>query len=376
MPSHYLDHAATTPLRPGVWAAMEPYASDVFGNPSSSHRWGREARKALETARERVAAVLKVSSREVLFTRGGTEANNLAIQGCVRASGSAGPIVISAIEHPAVSDCAAFLPNPVVWLPCRHPTGVDLGALDEALQHDPALVSVMWVNNETGDVLPVPEIAQRCAEAGIPAHSDAVQAVGKLPMDLSAVPLSFMTLTAHKFGGPKGTGALFVRSGTALDPLYHGGGQERKLRPGTSDVAGAVGLATALESATQEVEQKAAAMRALRNRLEHELLERFPNGTVHTAGGDRAPHIVNFGVPGQDRSVLLAALDLAGVAASGGSACSSGATGPSPIIAALYGDDHPLTAVRFSMGWTTTESDLKAAVQALVQVTNQVAAVR
>lgn len=368
MQSYYLDHAATTPIRPGVWAAMEPYASDVFGNASSSHRWGREARKALEKARERVAAVLGVRANEVLFTRGGTEANNMAVQGCLRASGREGALVVSSLEHPAIRDPAHKAKLPVTTIPCRAVGGFDFEALDAALEARPALVSVMWVNNETGDILPVPEIAERCLAADVIAHSDAVQAVGKVPTRLDVVPLSMMTLTAHKFGGPKGTGALFVRSGTPLDALYFGGGQERQLRPGTSDVSGAVGLATALELACADMEEHTRALTALRERMERLLKERFPDGVVHTAGGERAPHIVNFGVPNQDRSVLLAALDLAGIAASGGAACSSGAIGPSPIIAALYGDDHPFTAVRLSVGWTSTEAEVDAAVAALVAV--------
>lgn len=366
MNAHYLDHAASTPLRPGVWDAMEPVAASAYGNASSGHRWGRQARKALEDARARVAAVLRVEAREVLFTRGGTEADNLAVQGCARAR-SGGPTVISAIEHPAIRETARAT-GPCVEVPCRASEGIDLDALWAALDNDPTLVSVMWVNNETGDVLPVPAIAERCAERRVPCHSDAVQAVGKIDVRLDQVPLSMMTLTGHKFGGPKGTGALFVRSGSPVEALYFGGGQERGLRPGTSDVAGAVGFALALELAVRHLDDEARRLTQLRDRLERSLVERFPDGAVHTLGAERAPHIVNFGIPGQDRSVLLAALDLAGIAASGGSACSSGASGPSPIVAAMYGHDHPLTAVRLSLGWSTTENDIDAAVAALDSV--------
>ncbi len=369
METHFLDHASTTPMRPGVWEAMEPHASDVFGNASSSHRWGRAARHALEQARERVAAVLGCLPREILLTRGGTEANNMAIQGCLRANGREGAVVISAIEHPAVRETALACSHPCTTIPCTAEGGFQFDALDAALSKDPAMVSVMWVNSETGDVLPVPEIARKCVEREVPVHTDAVQAVGKIPVRLDEVPVSMLTLTAHKFGGPKGTGALFIRSGTTIGPLYFGGGQERSLRPGTSDVAGAVGLATALEAATSELAAESLRLTALRDRLEGALLGRFPEGTLHTAGGLRAPHVVNFGLPKQDRSVLLAALDLAGIAASGGSACASGVSGPSPVIAALYGEDHDLTAVRFSLGWTTSELDVDAAVEGLSQAT-------
>ncbi len=368
MEYHYLDHAATTPMRPGVWAAMEPYASEAFGNASSSHRWGRAARRGLEQSRERVAAILHASPREILFTRGGTEANNLALLGCVRASGRKGAVVTSDIEHPAVRDPALTLERSCVRVPCRPDGGFSMDALGSALEADPAIVSVMWVNNETGDVLPVPAIAEACDDRGVPVHSDAVQAMGKIPVRLDQVQLSMMTLTAHKFGGPKGTGALFIRTGTPLGALYFGGGQERTLRPGTSDVAGAVGLAAALELATANLAERAIFLCGLRDRLEGALRQRFPEGALHHMGGERAPHIVNFGLPNQDRSVLLAALDMAGVGASGGSACASGASGPSPVIAALFGDDHPLTAVRFSLGWTTTEHEVDAAVQALAKI--------
>lgn len=345
---------------------MEPVASAHYGNASSSHRWGREARKVLEDARARVAEVLRVDPREILFTRGGTEADNLAIQGCARARSGSG-FVISDIEHPAIREPARAT-GPCVEVPCRSGEGFDLDALSVALEGQPTLVSVMWVNNETGDILPVPAIAERCAELGIPCHSDAVQGIGKIDIRLDQVPLSMMTLTGHKFGGPKGTGALFVRAGSPVEALYFGGGQERGLRPGTSDVAGAVGFAAALELAVEHRADEADRLSELRDRLARSLSERFPDGALHTLGGERAPHIVNFGLPGQDRSVLLAALDLAGIAASGGSACSSGATGPSPIIAAMYGAEHPLTAVRLSLGWSTTEADVDAAVNTLVSI--------
>jgi len=356
-------------MRPEVLDAMAPYWCEHFGNPSSAHRIGRAARSALENARERVAGALHARPDQVFFVRGGTEADNLAIQGCAAADPTA-PVVISAFEHPAVAAPAQALPNPVRVISVRVDGGLDLAALDDALAHGPppAVVSIMWVNNETGDVQPLADVAKRTRAAGVPLHTDAVQAAGRIAIDLSTCPVDLLSISAHKVGGPKGSGVLFVRRGTQLQPLLHGGAQEKGMRPGTVDVAGAVGTAEALAVAVSEQTVEADRLGSLRDRLEADILAAVPRAVVHGVGGPRAPHISNIGVPGPDRTVLLAALDARGIAASPGAACSSGSAGPSPVIEALYGKDHPLTAVRFSLGHTTTEADTDAAVRAMSEL--------
>jgi cysteine desulfurase len=371
--SFYLDHAATTPLRAEVGDAMAPYLSEVFGNPSSTHAWGRRAAAALEEARERSAAAIGARSGEVYFVRGGTESDNLAIWGRVGLAHGAGraPLIAhSTVEHKAVLESAAAACGPggeVVVVPVDATGGLDLDALDRALLRSPDLVSVMWVNNEVGTVLPVAEVVRRARAAGVPVHSDAVQAIGKVAVRVGgdAGP-DLLTLTGHKIYGPKGTGLLYVRTGVALQPLLHGGGQERGLRPGTQDVAGAWGMTRALELAVAERDSEAPRLQALRDRLEAGLRSRVDGIRVHGAAGERAPHISNLGVPAVDQEALLAGLDLAGVAASSGSACNSGVTRASHVLRALYGPEADgFASVRFSLGRATTE----AAIDRVVEIT-------
>ena len=367
----YLDNAATTPVRPEVRAAMEPFLSGTFGNPSSIHRWGREAAAALADARATCAEVLGARFSEIHFTRGGTESDNLAVQGRMarlRLDGHIPSAIVSAVEHKAVLDAARAATDRgagrLVLLSVSRDGTLDLDALDRALALGPALVSVMWVNNETGLVLPVPDVAERVAAAGGTCHTDAVQAVGKIPVRVDEVPLDLLTVTGHKIQGPKGSGLLFVREGTGIAPLLHGGGQERSLRPGTEDVAGAVGVATALRLAVAEREEEAVRLTALRSELEARLLASIPGLRVNAGGATRAPHVSNVAVPGVAGTSLLMSLDLEGVAASGGSACSSGSSAGSHVIAALYGADDPHANVRFSFGRRSTASDVSRAVQA------------
>ncbi|HEX9885119.1 MAG TPA: cysteine desulfurase family protein [Longimicrobiales bacterium] len=370
----YLDHAATTPLRPEVREAMAPYLDEAFGNPSSAHRWGRQAAAALEGARASVAATLGARPPEVHFTRGGTESDNLAIFGRARLprpGGGRPSIVHSAVEHHAVLEAARW--EEALGVRRRvlavDPTGrLDLDALDQALEDLPAVVSVMWVNNEVGMVLPVPEVAERCQARGVPLHTDAVQAVGKVPVRVDDVPVALLTVTGHKIYGPKSTGVLFVREGTELAPLLHGGGQERGVRPGTQDVAGAVGLAEALALAVAERESEAARLGGLRDGLEAALRARLPSLVVHGGGAPRAPHVVNVGIPGIDGAALVAALDLDGVAVSGGSACASGATTASHVLEALFGPAvGTRAALRFSLGRGTLPEHVERAVEATVR---------
>ncbi|CAN5365918.1 cysteine desulfurase NifS [soil metagenome] len=357
----YLDHAATTPMRREVHEAMLPFFEERFGNPSSLHRWGREARVALEEARARLAKVLGASASEILFTRGGTEADNLAMAGRARALPGA-PIVCSAIEHQAVLATARALEKTgtaLHLLPVDEHGVVRQEALDALFEQRPAVVSVMWANNEMGAVQPIDVLAERCREASASFHTDAVQALGKLRVRVDEVPIDLLSVSGHKLGGPKGVGALFVRRGTALEPLLYGGGQERKLRPGTEDVAGAVGLMVAAELAVQERESEMRRLGALRDRLEASLRDRVPDLVVNAAGSPRLPTISNVSVPGADSEALLLTLDLEGIAASSGSACASGAVEPSHVLSAMgVPPEVAGPSVRFSLGRGTTEDEI------------------
>ena len=377
----YLDHAATTPLRPEVFAAMRPHLVGGFGNPSSAHRWGREARASLDEARATCATALGVADTEILFVRGGTEADNLAVLGRTGAAVEAGarPRVIgTTIEHPAIRDAierVQELGGDAVLVEVGPAGGIDWDGLDEALRGGAAVLSVMWVNNEVGTVLPVERIAARAREAGVPMHSDAVQAVGKIPVDLGRADLDLASVTAHKIGGPMGAGILYRRTGVALSPLLFGGGQEQRIRPGTEDVAGAVGLAEALRFAVEEQATEGARLRAERDRLQDLITGRLTGARVHGGEGERAPHILNLGFPGLDAQTLIVAFDLEGLAVSGGSACSSGSTQTSPILRAMYGEAaEGFAPVRFSLGHTTGADDVTEAAERTVRIVERASA--
>jgi cysteine desulfurase len=379
----YLDYAATTPMRPEVQEAMSPLLDSAFGNPSSLHRWGRTASAALEEARHVAAATLGAKAGEILFTRGGTESDNLAVLGscaALRARGHTPTVVITAVEHHAVHAAAERLAErgeaTLVKLAVSDDGRVDLDQLRESLGDAPAVVSTMWVNNETGSVLPVPEIAEIVRGGGSVMHTDAVQAFGTLPVDLTEAPVDLLTVTGHKIYGPKGTGLLFVREGVELSPLLHGGGQERALRPGTEDVAGAVGLACAMHLAASERDASAQRLGALRDRLESGVLEALPTTRINGGAGPRAPHISSLGVEGVDGAALLSALDAEGVAASGGSACASGAGGGSHVISALYGENDARATVRLSLGRHTSEADVDQAIRTLTVVVTRLRALQ
>jgi cysteine desulfurase len=373
----YLDHAATTALRPEVREAMAPYLVERFGNPSSMHRWGREARNALEEARERVAAAIGAKRREIVFTGGGTEADNLAVLGRWRSACHNGSdtraIVCSAVEHKAVGAAAKHAAEEgarLIVLGVDEDARVDLGALDEALAAEPCVMSVMWANNEVGTIQPVAEIGRRCRDRGVVFHTDAVQAFGKIHVDVRETLCDLLSLSAHKISGPKGIGALYVREATAVLPLVHGGGQERELRPGTENVAAAVGFACAAELAVADRENEAARLGALRDRLEAGLL-RVADVQVNAAGAPRLPNILNVTVPDADQEALLIGLDLEGVAASGASACQSGTVEPSHVLAAMGRVRPDAAAVRFSLGRATREPDIDFAIAAFTRVIEQ-----
>lgn len=362
----YLDHSATSPVRREVLDAMLPYLERSFGNPSSIHRLGREARAAMEEARERVAAALGAKRQEIVFTSGGTEADNLAILGRVRAAveaDSRAGVAVSAIEHKAVLEPASQAAREgaeLVVLAVDTRGVLDLGALDEALRARPSLVSVMWGNNEIGTLQPVAEIAKRCEAAGVDFHTDAVQAVGRERVRVDEAGCAMLTLSGHKIGAPKGSGALYVRTGVKLAPLVHGGGQERGARPGTESVAHAVALATALELAVGEQESEANRLRELRDRLQHAIVTDIPDAVVNGDGAPRLPHVLNVSFPGLDQEALLVSLDMEGIAVSSGSACQSGSVEPSHVLTAIGRPGAEEASVRFSLGRTTTAAEIDA----------------
>jgi cysteine desulfurase len=359
----YLDYAATTPVRPEVREAMLPFFSDTYGNASSVHRWGRAAKVKLEEARSRIAALVGAQPAELVFTRGGTEADNLAILGRSR-SVRGGGVACSATEHRAVLLAARVAAEefeaPLHVLAVDGQGVVDVDQLSSILDPSLAVVSVMWANNEVGTVQPVLRVAEACAAAGVVFHSDAIQAFGKLPVRVDEVPVSLLSLSAHKISGPKGVGALFIRKGTKLEPLIYGGGHERGLRAGTEDVAGAVGFAMAAELAVRERSQEAARLQRLRDRLQQMLVDRVPDLVVNAGSAERLPNILNVSVPGANSELLLVVLDLEGVAVSSGSACSSGGVTPSHVLTAMgLPAEVAGPSVRFSLGRGTTEKDVE-----------------
>jgi len=369
----YLDHAAATPMRPEVREALAAVLDGVPGNPSSTHVWGREARRTLEDARSRIAHGLAVQPEHVFFVRGGTESNNLAILGRAdqaRAEGRKLLMVRSTVEHSAVRESmgnATSSGGAECTVALRPDGSMGLSELSRLLDRDPILVSVMWVNHETGIILPVERVGELCRQAGVPFHVDGVQAAGRIGVEPGRLPIDLLSVSAHKLGGPRGTGVLVVRDRSLLSPRLFGGGQEAGLRPGTEDVAGAVGMAVALETALDGLPAEAERLAGLRHRLESGLVSRIPGLRVHGVDAARAPHILNVGVPGLPRDVLPGALDLEGVAVSAGSACRSGSTTVSPVLEALYGPDEAgeVAPLRLSVGWPSTPEDVDRALQVI-----------
>jgi cysteine desulfurase len=356
----YLDHAATTPVRREVFEAMRPFYESRFGNPSSTHRWGREARAALDEARERLARCLGAHPDEVYFTSGGTEADNMAVLGAWRARRTEGrkAVVSTPLEHKAVLAAVhqAAREGGEERLADVTPDGVvDVDSFASLVRDDVAVCSVMWVNNEIGTIQPIDELTRVARSHGALFHTDAVQAFGRIPIDARAVPFDVLSVSGHKICAPKGIGAVFIRRGVPVEPLLHGGAQNRGRRPGTENVAAAVGLAVAAELAIAERDAEWRRLEMLRDQLEGTIVARVPDAVVHGRAAARAPHIVNVSVPGTDSESLLMALDLRGVACSAGSACQSGSVEPSHVLAALgVSPDLETAAIRMSLGCLTT----------------------
>lgn len=357
----YLDHNATTPLDPRVLEAMLPWLTAGHGNPSSVHRFGRAAREAVEAARERLAALLGARPPELVFTASGTEANNAAVEGVAGAAGHRGRLLLSALEHPSVASAAeraAAAGMAVDRVPPGSAGAVDPAAVIAALRDDTRLVCLMLASNVLGTVQPVAEVAAACRERGVPVLCDAVQAVGKLPVDVAALGVDLLSLGGHKFHGPLGAGALWVRSGLELPPLLVGGSQERRRRAGTVNVPAVVGLGVAAELAAAELERRQAQLAALRDRFEAALAG-IPGALIHGAGVPRLPntsHVAFTGVTGEE---LMIRLDLAGFAVSTGAACSSGSAAVSPALAAMgMSEAEARGSLRVSFGMTNTADEV------------------
>ena len=363
-PPIYLDHAATTPVRREVLEAMTPFFGPRFGNPSSVHRWGRDARTALDEARSRIAVCLRAQPDEIVFTSGGTEGDNLAIMGPWRTRRAQGrnAVVTSPTEHKAVLEVVHQIAREggeERLLQVDSAGVIRPSAYTSVLDAQVAVCSVMWINNEIGVVQDIPGIGAHAKSVGALMHTDAVQAFGKLPIDMTMLPVDLLSLSGHKIGAPKGIGAIYIRRGTPFEPLFHGGSQDRGRRPGTENVAFAVGLAVAAEMQLAERETECARLGAMRDALQSAILARVPDAVVHGWSATRAPHILNLSVPGTDSESLLMALDLAGIAASGGSACQSGSVSPSHVLSAM-GVSRNLAgaAVRLSVGMLSTDADI------------------
>lgn len=373
----YLDHAATTPVRDEVMAAMAPFFGPLFGNPSSVHRWGREARVALDEARDRLAGCLGAHPDEVCFTSGGTEGDNFAILGAFRTLRAQGrrAAITTPIEHKAV--LAAV--HQVVHeggeerLVRVHGNGqVDTAHFAELLDAQVAIASAMWVNNEVGVIQDVPALAAQAKTAGAVFHTDGVQAFGKVAIDARTQPFDLLTLSGHKIGAPKGIGALYIRRDTPLEPMLHGGSQDRGRRPGTENVAFAVGLATAAELVLAEHAAEQARLLALREALEQGLRARIPDVVIHAADAPRAAHIVNVSIPGTSSESMLMALDLRGIACSAGSACQSGSVSASHVLSAMgVAPALANAALRLSLGCLSTPDDVPRTVEVLATLADK-----
>ncbi len=364
----YFDHNASTPVRAEVAAAMQPCLTDLYANPSSLHREGQRARAAIERAREQVASLVNAHPDEVVFTSGGTEGDHLAIMGAAWSRrGPGARVAISAVEHHAVHGAAEVLAEQG-WAVDHLPVGPD-GAIDPAsFAPRPAttLVSLMLANNETGVLQPVAELARRARAAGIFVHCDAVQGAGKVAVDLLALGVDYLVVSAHKMGGPKGAGALVVRRGAPLSPLFRGSGHERGRRGGTENLPGIVGLGEAAECAARDLASEASRLAALRDRLEAGLRQVAEDAVIHGARAPRLPNTVNVSFRGARSDHLLMALDARGIAVSAGAACASGAVEPSPVLSAMgVPRGIAVCAVRLSMGRTTSEAEVDAVVAAL-----------
>jgi cysteine desulfurase len=369
MSSVYLDNNATTLIHTEVIEAMVPYLADYYGNPSSPHRMGAKAAAGLKTAREQAAAFLRCRESEVVFTSGGTESNNAAIRGVLAALPGKRHIVTTQVEHPSVLEVCKDLERSgyrVIYLGVNRDGALDLAELERSITGETALVSVMWANNETGVIFPIERIAEITSSRGALLHVDAVQAAGKIPIDLEKTRVDLLTLSGHKIHAPKGVGLLFVRRKTPFHSLIIGGGQERGRRSGTENIPGIVCLGKAMEMAASEPAATTERIRRLRDKLEHYILGSIPNTTRNGAAEPRLPNTANISFERLDGEAILLLLDEAEICASSGSACSTGAIEPSHVLKAMgFTGSEALGAVRFSLSRYTTEEDIDNVIDVL-----------
>lgn len=366
----YLDHSATTPVRPEVLAAMLPYYADKFGNPSSVHRWGREARKAVYASRNNVASLIGASPEEIVFTSGGTEADNLAIKGVAQANRKQGNhLITSQIEHHAVLNTFQTLEKQgfdVTYVPCDKYGFIDPDDVRKAITKDTILISIMHGQNEVGTLEPIEEIGEIAREHNVLLHSDAVQSAGKVPINVNDLNVDLLSLSSHKIYGPKGVGALFVRKGIRLVPQAIGGAHERRLRAGTENVSGLVGFGEACRLAQIELPQELKRLSKLRDRLIEGLLNAIPDTVLNGHPVQRLPHNVNVSIKHVEGEAMLLNLDLMGIAASSGSACTSGSLEPSHVLLAM-GLSHETAhgSLRMSLGKSNTVEDIDYVIKVL-----------
>ena len=366
----YFDHGATTPIRREVIEAMQPYFSDLFGNASNIHGFGQKARKDLEDARKQVAEIIGSGFGEIIFTSGGTESDNLAVQGVVRAhKGSGGHIVTSSVEHPAVLNTCRYLERQGVavdYLPVDTDGIVDPQAVESAIRPDTAIVSIMLANNEVGTLQPIREIGAITRARGIPLHTDAVQAMGKIPINVDDLNVDLLSVSAHKIYGPKGIGFLYVREGTPFAPLFYGGHHEQGYRPGTENVAAIIGLTKAMELADAERDDFFATMHRLRSLLETGIREKIKDVRFNGHTDQRLPNISNVSFQSVDGETLLYVLDSQNIAVSTGAACSSGSTDVSHVLTAMgLSPELAGGSLRFSLGRLNDENDIRYVLDVL-----------
>ena len=366
-----LDHAATTPLRPEALNAMLPYFTEHAANANALYAEGRRARAAIDAARRQIADAIHAKPAEIYFTGSGSEADNWALFGAMHEIKKKSHIVTTQVEHHAILNaCAALekLGYEVSYVPVDRQGCVDPEAIENAVRPETGMVSVMLANNEVGTIQPISEIAKVAHMHGALMHTDAVQAVGHIPVDVEALEVDLLSLSAHKFYGPKGIGALYIRNGVKMTNLIYGGEQERGLRAGTENTPAIVGMGKALSLSCTELEQTAERIRALRNLLEGEITRRFPNAIVNGERENRLPGTLHVTFPGEDTSMLLMRLDMEGIAVSAGSACAAGARERSHVIRAMHVPEG--ADVRFSLGNENDETQIRQAVDALCRVMN------
>ena len=372
----YLDHNATTPVHPEVLEAMLPYYMDKFGNPSSIHGFGREAKVALEEAREKVAQLLGVSSSEIFFTSGGTESDNLAVKGIAFANRDKGRhVVTSKIEHHAILESCKFLEKEgfaVTYLPVDSKGVVGPEDLRKALRDDTTLVSIMYVNNEVGSIQPLEDISRIVKDKGIYLHTDAVQALGKIPLDVPKLNVDMLSMSGHKIYGPKGVGAAYIRKGVRITPWSHGGHHERSRRAGTENIPGIVGFAKAVELAYRELDDQNRHLKNLTETFYRKLVETVPDVILNGDLNHRAVNTLNLSFKGVEGESVILSLDLKGVAVASGSACTSGTLEPSHVLSAMgIAPEIAQGAIRFSFGRDNTMEDVEYVTGIIPEIVNR-----